>query len=182
MPDGPPQRSRIDARCVDESEAPYDLVRKMRASFMVLGPLLARFGSAAGLGAGRLRDRRAARRSAPEGSRSARAPRSSSTTATSRPPARRLVGARIAFDLTTVNGTQNVMMAATLARGETVIENAAREPEVVELADVLARMGAEIRGAGGDRIVVRGVTLAARDPARGVAGTASRPARCSRPR
>jgi UDP-N-acetylglucosamine 1-carboxyvinyltransferase len=68
-----------------------------------------------------------------------------------------LVGARFAFDVSTVNGTQNVMMAATLARGETLIENAAREPEVTELADVLNRMGAEIRGAGGDRIVVRGV-------------------------
>jgi UDP-N-acetylglucosamine 1-carboxyvinyltransferase len=68
-----------------------------------------------------------------------------------------LIGARMAFDLTTVNGTQNVLMAATLARGETVIENAAREPEVVELATVLSKMGAEIRGAGSDRIVVRGV-------------------------
>jgi UDP-N-acetylglucosamine 1-carboxyvinyltransferase len=68
-----------------------------------------------------------------------------------------LVGSRLAFDLTTVNGTQNVLMAATLARGETVIENAAREPEVVELATMLSKMGAEIHGAGSDRIVVRGV-------------------------
>jgi UDP-N-acetylglucosamine 1-carboxyvinyltransferase len=63
----------------------------------------------------------------------------------------------VAFDLTTVNGTQNVMMAATLARGETVIENAAREPEVVELAAVLSAMGAEIEGAGSDHVVIRGV-------------------------
>jgi UDP-N-acetylglucosamine 1-carboxyvinyltransferase len=68
-----------------------------------------------------------------------------------------LRGARVAFDLITVNGTQNVMMAATLARGETVIENAAREPEVMELAYALNKMGADVRGAGSDRIVVRGV-------------------------
>ena len=64
---------------------------------------------------------------------------------------------RLAFDLNTVNGTQNVLMAATLARGQTVIENAAREPEVMELATLLAKMGAEIQGAGSDRIVVTGV-------------------------
>jgi UDP-N-acetylglucosamine 1-carboxyvinyltransferase len=68
-----------------------------------------------------------------------------------------LRGARVSFDLNTVNGTQNVMMAATLASGETVLENAAREPEVLELATVLNRMGADVRGAGGDRIVVTGV-------------------------
>ena len=66
-----------------------------------------------------------------------------------------LRGARMAFDVNTVNGTQNVMMAACLADGETVLENAAREPEVVELAEFLLKMGADIRGAGSDRIVVR---------------------------
>ena len=71
--------------------------------------------------------------------------------------AARLVGGRVSFDLTTVNGTQNVMMAACLAEGETVIENAAREPEVLELAEVLLKMGAEIRGAGSDRLLIRGV-------------------------
>jgi len=71
--------------------------------------------------------------------------------------ATRLQGGRFRFDVVTVNGTQNVMMAATLAHGETVIENAAREPEVVELADFLNRMGADVHGAGSDRIVVRGV-------------------------
>ena len=74
----------------------------------------------------------------------------------------RLRGAHVAFDLTTVNGTQNVMMAACLADGETVLENAAREPEVVELAEVLLKMGADVRGAGTDRLVIRGVALAAR--------------------
>jgi len=147
---------RIDARGVDRFEAPYDLVRKMRASFMVLGPLLARFGHA--------------RVSEPGGCAIGVRPVDQHlkgfealggkvkldhgyVEATS--PG--LVGARMAFDLNTVNGTQNVLMAATLARGETVIENAAREPEVVELATVLSKMGAEIHGAGSDRIVVRGV-------------------------
>jgi UDP-N-acetylglucosamine 1-carboxyvinyltransferase len=69
----------------------------------------------------------------------------------------RLRGARFTFDLNTVNGTQNVMMAACLAEGETVIENAAREPEVIELAEVLLKMGADVRGAGSDRLVIRGV-------------------------
>jgi UDP-N-acetylglucosamine 1-carboxyvinyltransferase len=147
---------RVDAREVGNLEAPYDLVRKMRASFLVLGPLLARFGNA--------------RVSEPGGCAIGVRPVDQHlkglealggkvkldhgyVEATS--PG--LVGARLAFDLTTVNGTQNVLMAATLARGETVIENAAREPEVVELATLLCKMGAEIHGAGSDRVVVRGV-------------------------
>jgi UDP-N-acetylglucosamine 1-carboxyvinyltransferase len=147
---------RIDPTTVNHQEAPYDLVRKMRASFMVLGPLLARFGSArvsepggcaigvrpvdqhlkglAALGAKIRLDHGYVEAAAAE-----------------------LCGGRVAFDVTTVNGTQNVMMAATLARGETVIENAAREPEVVELAAMLSTMGAEISGAGSDHVVVRGV-------------------------
>jgi UDP-N-acetylglucosamine 1-carboxyvinyltransferase len=68
-----------------------------------------------------------------------------------------LRGGRVAFDVSTVNGTQNVMMAAALAPGETVLENAAREPEVAELALFLNRMGADVRGAGGDRLTIRGV-------------------------
>jgi len=156
-PDGELSHSlRIDARQVDKFEAPYDLVRKMRASFMVLGPLLARFGTARvsepggcaigvrpvdqhlkgfeALGSKIVLDHGYVEATTPG-----------------------LVGARMAFDLTTVNGTQNVLMAATLAHGETVIENAAREPEVVELATLLCKMGAEIHGAGSDRIMVRGV-------------------------
>jgi len=147
---------RIDARRVTNLVAPYDIVRKMRASFMVLGPLLARFGSA--------------RVSEPGGCAIGVRPIDQHLKGLEALGAKirldhgyveaagaPLVGARIAFDVSTVNGTQNVMMAATLARGETAIENAAREPEVTELADVLNRMGAEIHGAGGDRIVVRGV-------------------------
>jgi len=146
----------IDASTIRSPEAPYDLVRKMRASFLVLGPLLARFGSArvsepGGCAIGvrpidqHLKGLRAlgAKLTLDHGYVEA--------------TAARLVGGRVTFDLTTVNGTQNVMMAACLAEGETVIENAAREPEVVELAHVLLKMGAEIRGAGSDRIVIHGV-------------------------
>ena len=147
---------RIDARGVNNFEAPYDLVRKMRASFLVLGPLLARFGTARvsepggcaigvrpidqhlkgleALGGKLILDHGYVEATSPG-----------------------LVGRRFSFDLNTVNGTQNVLMAATLASGETVIENAAREPEVVELATLLSQMGAEIRGAGSARITVTGV-------------------------
>jgi UDP-N-acetylglucosamine 1-carboxyvinyltransferase len=146
----------IDASTIRSPEAPYDLVRKMRASFLVLGPLLARFGSArvsepGGCAIGvrpidqHLKGLRAlgAKLTLDHGYVEA--------------TAARLVGGPVTFDLNTVNGTQNVMMAACLAEGETVIENAAREPEVMELALVLMKMGAEIHGAGSDRIVVRGV-------------------------
>src|SRR5262245_15651511 len=151
-----PHTVRIDARSVTNLVAPYDIVRKMRASFLVLGPLLARFGSA--------------RVSEPGGCAIGVRPVDQHLKGLEALGAKirldhgyveaagaPLVGARIAFDVSTVNGTQNVMMAAALARGETLLENAAREPEVTELADVLSRMGAEIRGAGGDRILIRGV-------------------------
>jgi UDP-N-acetylglucosamine 1-carboxyvinyltransferase len=147
---------RIDARAVNNVEAPYDLVRKMRASFLVLGPLLARFGNArvsepGGCAIGvrpvdqHLKGLEAlgGKIKLDHGYVEATSPK--------------LVGTRLAFDITTVNATQNMLMAAARARGETVIENAAREPEVVELATLLNQMGGEIRGAGSDRIVVRGV-------------------------
>ena len=150
------QSLRIDPTTLEHQEAPYDLVRKMRASFMVLGPLLARFGSA--------------RVSEPGGCAIGVRPIDQHLKGLAALGAKirldhgyveavttELRGGRVIFDVTTVNGTQNVMMAATLARGETVIENAAREPEVVELAAVLSAMGAEIFGAGSDRVVVRGV-------------------------
>jgi UDP-N-acetylglucosamine 1-carboxyvinyltransferase len=147
---------RIDASTIRNPEAPYDLVRKMRASFLVLGPLLARFG--------------AARVSEPGGCAIGVRPvdqhmkglRALGAKLTLdhgyvEATAARLTGGRVTFDLNTVNGTQNVLMAACLAEGETVIENAAREPEVSELAHVLQKMGAEIHGAGSDRITVAGV-------------------------
>jgi UDP-N-acetylglucosamine 1-carboxyvinyltransferase len=147
---------RIDAAPVSRPEAPYDLVRKMRASFLVLGPLLARFG--------------AARVSEPGGCAIGVRPVDQHLKGFQalgakvrldhgdvQASAAQLRGGRVVFDVSTVNGTQNVLMAAALAAGETTLENAAREPEVVELAEVLCRMGADIRGAGGDRILVRGV-------------------------
>ena len=147
---------RIDARHIHGREAPYDLVRKMRASFLVLGPLVARFGEA--------------RVSEPGGCAIGVRPIDQHLKGLEALGSKirldhgyveascpRLRGARVAFDLNTVNGTQNVMMAACLADGETVLENAAREPEVVELAEVLLKMGADVRGAGTDRLVIRGV-------------------------
>jgi UDP-N-acetylglucosamine 1-carboxyvinyltransferase len=137
-------------------EAPYDLVRQMRASFLVLGPLVARCG------VGRV--------SEPGGCAIGVRPVDQHLKGLEalgskirldhgyvEAAAARLDGARVAFDMNTVNGTQNVMMAAVLARGRTEIENAAREPEVSELAEVLNAMGADVRGAGTDRIEVHGV-------------------------
>jgi UDP-N-acetylglucosamine 1-carboxyvinyltransferase len=151
-----PQTLRIDARPVSRPEAPYDLVRKMRASFMVLGPLLARFGSArvsepggCAIGVRPIDQHLKGFQALGAKVRLDHGDVQASATA--------LRGGRVVFDLTTVNGTQNVLMAAVLASGESVLENAAREPEVVELADVLSRMGAHIRAAGSDRVVVRGV-------------------------
>jgi UDP-N-acetylglucosamine 1-carboxyvinyltransferase len=151
-----PHALRINPESVATPEAPYELVRKMRASFMVLGPLVARFGC------GRV--------SEPGGCAIGVRPVDQHLKGLEALGAKirldhgvieafgaRLKGAPISFDTVTVNGTQNVMMAATLADGETVLDNAAREPEVVELADMLCRMGAEIRGAGSDRLVIRGV-------------------------
>jgi len=149
-------RVAIDASAVATPEAPYELVRTMRASILVLGPLLARFGEArvalpGGCAIGQrpvdqhIKGLQAmgAQIAIEHGDVVARAPR--------------LKGARIVTDMVTVTGTENLMMAATLADGETVIENAAREPEVVDLANALGAMGARIDGAGTDRIAIRGV-------------------------
>ena len=136
--------------------APYDLVKTMRASVLVLGPLAARCGEArvslpGGCAIGlrpvdqHLKGLQAmgAEIAIEHGYMIVRAPR--------------LTGTRICMDLVTVTGTENLMMAATLARGATVIENAAREPEVVDLAACLAAMGARIQGAGTDVIAIEGV-------------------------
>jgi len=140
-------------------EAPYDLVKTMRAAILVLGPLLAREGSArvslpggCAIGARpvdqHLKGLQAlgAELTIEQGYIVAR-----------RNGAGRLRGARIVTDMVTVTGTENLMMAATLADGETIIENAAREPEVADLAACLNAMGARVRGAGTDRIVIEGV-------------------------
>ncbi|MCK5512876.1 MAG: UDP-N-acetylglucosamine 1-carboxyvinyltransferase, partial [Deltaproteobacteria bacterium] len=147
---------QVDATNLNSYEAPYDLVKTMRASVLVLGPLLARFGKA--------------RVSLPGGC--AIGPRPvdlhlkslASMGVTVKldrgyivAECRKLRGARIYFDISTVTGTENVMMAATLAKGTTVLENAAKEPEVEELAIVLNKMGARIEGAGTDVITIEGV-------------------------
>lgn len=137
-------------------EAPYDLVRTMRASFMVLGPLLARCGQA--------------RVSLPGGCAIGARPVDQHIKGLEALGAKvelvggyvearasRLRGGRVVFDLSTVNGTQNVLMAACLAEGRTQIENAAMEPEVSELVSVLQAMGARIEGAGTDCLEVEGV-------------------------
>ncbi len=145
-----------DAGEVRELRAPYELVKTMRASILVLGPLLARFGRAevsmpGGCAIGsrpvnlHIKGLQAmgAEIDIDEGYIKARAGR--------------LRGARIFMDIISVTGTENLMMAACLARGTTVIENAAREPEVVDLAECLNRMGARIEGAGTDEITIEGV-------------------------
>ncbi len=146
----------LDASGLNRWEAPYDLVRKMRASVLVLGPLLARMGRA--------------RVSLPGGCAIGARPidlhlkgmealgaeiRLEHGYVTAR--AGRLRGAEFTFDRVTVTGTENVLMAAVLAEGRTVLRNAAREPEVAALAEVLNRMGARIDGAGSSEITVEGV-------------------------
>ncbi len=146
----------IDARSITTCVAPYELVKTMRASILVLGPLLARRGEAqvslpggCAIGARpvdlHLRGLEAmgAQIDVEGGFIKARASR--------------LRGARIVFDVVTVTGTENLLMAATLAEGETVLQNAACEPEVVDLADCLVAMGAKIEGAGTPTIRVQGV-------------------------
>ena len=149
-------RVSLDAGAVDSVEAPYDLVKTMRASILVLGPLLARFGEArvslpGGCAIGQ--------RPVDQHIKGLQAMGASISIEHGYVVARaaRLAGARIVTDMVTVTGTENLLMAATLADGETVIENAAREPEVVDLANALVAMGARIDGAGTDRIVVHGV-------------------------
>jgi len=145
-----------DASNLTERRAPYDLVKTMRASILVLGPLLARFGEAevsmpGGCAIGsrpvnlHIKGLQAmgAEVFIEDGYIKARA--------------KRLKGARIFMDMVSVTGTENLMMAATLADGVTVIENAAREPEVVDLAKCLVAMGARIGGAGTDEIRIEGV-------------------------
>jgi UDP-N-acetylglucosamine 1-carboxyvinyltransferase len=147
---------RARARNVEQLRAPYDLVKTMRASILVLGPLLARFGHAevslpGGCAIGsrpvnlHIKGLQAmgAEVTIDEGYIKA--------------TAKRLKGATIFMDMISVTGTENLMMAAALADGTTVIENAAREPEVVDLAECLNAMGARIGGAGSDTITIEGV-------------------------
>ena len=147
----------IDSSSINDFAAPYDLVKTMRASILVLGPLLARFGKAdvsfpGGCAIGsrpvdiHLRGLEAmgATIEVDGGYIRARAPQG-------------LKGARFLMDIVTVGGTENLLMAAVLAKGKTVLENAAREPEIVDLANCLVRMGAQIEGIGTDSLTIYGV-------------------------
>ncbi len=146
----------VDARAVDRFEAPYDLVKTMRASILVLGPLVARFGHAdvslpggCAIGARPVNlhvaglEAMGAQVSVENGFIRARS--------------ERLKGAHIVFDTVTVTGTENLLMAAVLADGTTVLENAAREPEVSDLARFLIGLGASIDGVGSSTLIVHGV-------------------------
>lgn len=145
-----------DAREVTSYAAPYDLVKTMRASILVLGPLVARFGRAdVSLPGGCAIGARPVNLHI-DGLRAMGADVSVEN-GYIRARANRLRGARLVLEVVTVTGTENLMMAATLAEGETVIDNAAREPEVTDLAEFLNSMGAKIRGAGTDTIHVEGV-------------------------
>ncbi|HUS09015.1 MAG TPA: UDP-N-acetylglucosamine 1-carboxyvinyltransferase [Pyrinomonadaceae bacterium] len=150
---------KITASNIELFEAPYELVRTMRASVLALGPLLARFGKAkvslpGGCAIGTRPidlhlvafEKLGAEVKLEAGNVIARAPKDG-----------RLVGGEIHFDKVTVTGTENVMMAATLASGLTILDNAACEPEISDLAELLNKMGARVRGAGTSRIEIEGV-------------------------
>jgi len=149
---------KVRARNIETFEAPYELVKTMRASVLALGPLLARFGHAkvslpGGCAIGtrpidlhlKAFEQLGAEVSLESGDVVARAPKG------------RLIGAEIGFEKVTVTGTENVMMAAALAKGKSVIKNAALEPEIEDLAELLNKMGARIKGAGTDTIEIEGV-------------------------
>ncbi|WP_334186652.1 UDP-N-acetylglucosamine 1-carboxyvinyltransferase [Noviherbaspirillum sp.] len=149
-------RIAMNGGAIDKLEAPYELVRTMRASILVLGPLLARFGEA--------------KVSLPGGCAIGSRPVDQHIKGLQamgaevhieagyiHAKAKKLKGTRIVTDMITVTGTENLLMAATLAEGETILENAAREPEVTDLANLLVAMGAKITGIGTDRLVIQGV-------------------------
>jgi UDP-N-acetylglucosamine 1-carboxyvinyltransferase len=149
-------RVTVDAASISHFVAPYELVKTMRASILVLGPLLARYGEAdvslpggCAIGARPVNIHVAGLKQLGADIRI--------ENGYIKARAKRLRGARLVLETVTVTGTENLMMAATLAEGTTWIENAAREPEVVDLAHFLCAMGARIRGAGTDTIVVEGV-------------------------
>lgn len=149
-------RVTLNGGAIDKLEAPYEMVKTMRASILVLGPLLARFGEA--------------KVSLPGGCAIGSRPVDQHIKGLQALGAeitidagyiyakcKKLKGARIVTDMITVTGTENLLMAATLAEGETILENAAREPEVTDLANLLVAMGAKIEGIGSDRLVIQGV-------------------------
>src|SRR5690242_19893281 len=151
------ERVTVEADAIQNAEAPYELVKTMRASSLVLGPLVARCGRA--------------RVSLPGGCAIGARPINLHLAGLEHLGARihqshgyveaealeGLTGATVHFDRITVTGTEDLIMAAVLARGETVLRNAAREPEVVDLADLLVKMGAQVQGAGTSTIRIQGV-------------------------
>ena len=146
----------LNGNAVNNCDAPYDMVKTMRASILVLGPLVARFGEArvslpGGCAIGS--------RPVEQHIRGLQAMGADITIDAGyiHAKAKRLKGARIVTDMITVTGTENLMMAAVLAEGQTILENAAREPEVSDLANLLVKMGAKIEGIGTDRLVIEGV-------------------------
>tara|TARA_A100001011_G_scaffold224589_1_gene232548 strand:+ start:1190 stop:2362 length:1173 start_codon:yes stop_codon:yes gene_type:complete len=146
----------LDALNVNTLVAPYDLVKTMRASILVLGPLLARFGEAkVSLPGGCAIGQRPVDQHI-KGLRALGA-RIVMGRGYIKATTKGLKGANVTMDVVSVTGTENLMMAATLAEGQTIIDNAAREPEVVDLARCLINMGAQIKGAGTKKIIVRGV-------------------------
>ena len=147
----------VDPRSVDQVVAPYELVRTMRASILVLGPLLARFGAAeVSLPGGCAIGSRPVEQHI-KGLQALGAQITVENGFIKASVDGRLKGGRYTFDMVTVTGTENVMAAAVLAEGTTVLENAAMEPEVVDLADCLNALGARIEGAGSARITIHGV-------------------------
>ncbi|CUI06126.1 UDP-N-acetylglucosamine 1-carboxyvinyltransferase [Massilia antarctica] len=150
------EKVTLNGSAITTLEAPYELVKTMRASILVLGPLLARFGEAkvslpGGCAIGS--------RPVDQHIKGLQALGADITIEGGYIHARckKLKGARIRTDMITVTGTENLLMAATLADGETILENAAREPEVTDLANLLVAMGARIEGIGTDRLVIQGV-------------------------
>jgi UDP-N-acetylglucosamine 1-carboxyvinyltransferase len=146
----------LNGNAIDKLEAPYELVKTMRASILVLGPLLARFGEAkvslpGGCAIGS--------RPVDQHIKGLQAMGAEITIEAGyiHAKAKKLKGTRVVTDMITVTGTENLLMAATLAEGETILENAAREPEVTDLANLLVAMGAKIEGIGTDRLVIQGV-------------------------
>jgi UDP-N-acetylglucosamine 1-carboxyvinyltransferase len=158
MPDVPPTGLTIEARTITDAEAPYELVRTMRASILTLGPLMGRLGHACvslpggcAIGARpvdlhlKALEQMGAEISTERGYVKAQAPRG------------RLRGAHITFEKITVTGTENILMAATLAEGETILDNSALEPEVTDLVNLLIKMGAKIQGTGTSSLRIEGV-------------------------
>ncbi|MBS1169443.1 MAG: murA [Burkholderiaceae bacterium] len=150
------EKVTLNGSGVNNFDAPYEMVKTMRAAILVLGPLVARFGEArvslpGGCAIGS--------RPVEQHIKGLQAMGAEITIEAGyiHAKAKRLKGARIVTDMITVTGTENLLMAATLAEGETVLENAAREPEVTDLANLLVKMGAKIEGIGTDRLVIRGV-------------------------